>query len=69
MIQILFEGLVRTMREYVESKKKYFQKVENIQKNWEYSDIKKVNLFLKLKLNLILRKRNLLRNLPVMSTA
>lgn len=30
MIQILFEGLVRTMREYVSEKEKYFQKVEDI---------------------------------------
>ncbi|MDE5771008.1 MAG: hypothetical protein K2I06_05160 [Ruminococcus sp.] len=44
MIQILFEGLVRTMREYVEEKKKYLQKVNDIQNNWEYSDQKKGEL-------------------------
>lgn len=44
MIQILFEGLIRTMREYVEEKKKYFQKVNDIQNNWEYSDLKKCEL-------------------------
>lgn len=44
MIQILFEGLVRTMREYVSAKEKYFQKVEDIQKNWEHSDMKKMEL-------------------------
>lgn len=44
MIQILFEGLIRTMREYVGEKKKYFQKVNDIQNNWEYSDIKKGEL-------------------------
>lgn len=44
MIQILFEGLIRTMREYVGEKKKYFQKVNEIQNNWEYSDIKKGEL-------------------------
>lgn len=44
MIQVLFEGLIRTMREYVEEKKKYFQKVNDIQNNWEYSDLKKGEL-------------------------
>lgn len=44
MIQLLFEGLIRTMREYVGEKKKYFQKVKDIQNNWEYSDIKKGEL-------------------------
>ena len=44
MIQVLFEGLIRTMREYVGEKKKYFQKVNDIQNNWEYSDIKKGEL-------------------------
>lgn len=44
MIQVLFEGLIRTMREYVGEKKKYFQKVKDIQNNWEYSDIKKGEL-------------------------
>ncbi len=41
MIQILFEGLVRTMREYVSEKKKYFQTLKDIEQRWEYSDKKK----------------------------
>ena len=44
MIQVLFEGLIRTMHKYVGEKKKYFQKVKDIQNNWEYSDIKKGEL-------------------------
>lgn len=41
MIQILFEGLVRMMREYVSEKKKYFQTLKDIEQRWEYSDKKK----------------------------
>ncbi|MCM1316279.1 MAG: hypothetical protein NC040_09970 [Muribaculaceae bacterium] len=44
MIQILFEGLIRVMREYVSEKSKYLQKVNDIQANWEYSDQKKGEL-------------------------
>ena len=44
MLQILFEGLVRTMREYVSEKKKYFQIVQDIEQRWEYSDQKKNEL-------------------------
>ncbi|MDE5936302.1 MAG: hypothetical protein K2G83_02725 [Ruminococcus sp.] len=41
MIQILFEGLIHTMREYVSEKKKYFQTLKDIEQRWEYSDKKK----------------------------
>ncbi len=41
MIQILFEGLIRVMREYVSEKKKYFQTLQDIEQRWEYSDKKK----------------------------
>lgn len=41
MIQILFEGLIRVMREYVSEKKKYFQTLNDIEQRWEYSDKKK----------------------------
>ncbi len=44
MLQILFEGLVRTMREYVSEKKKYFQILQDIEQRWEYSDQKKNEL-------------------------
>lgn len=41
MIQILFEGLICVMREYVSEKKKYFQTLQDIEQRWEYSDKKK----------------------------
>ena len=41
MIQILFEGLMRTICEYVSEKKKYFQTLKDIEQRWEYSDKKK----------------------------
>ena len=41
MIQILFEGLIRVMREYVSEKKRYFQTIQDIEQRWEYSDKKK----------------------------
>lgn len=44
MMQILFETLIRTIREYVREKKKYIQKINDIQNDWEYSDIKKGEL-------------------------
>ncbi len=44
MMQVLFEGLIRTMREYVETKKRHFQKLKDIENHWEYSDLKKGEL-------------------------
>ena len=44
MMQMLFEGLIRVMREYVSEKKKYFQTLQDIEQRWEYSDQKKGEL-------------------------
>lgn len=44
MLQVLFEGLIRTIREYVETQKRHFQKLKDIENRWEYSDLKKGEL-------------------------